>query len=115
MVINEIKGNMKKLLFVCAGNTQRSPSFEFWFKKNRPQYEVKSAGTAYGYPERMTKELLEWADIIYLMDLEQEMFMARKFPEFLEKTIIIGCSDQYSRESAEINHLIWYWAKKMGL
>ena len=105
----------KKLLFVCEGNVQRSPSFEIWFKKNRSQYDVRSTGTAYGYPYRLTEELLEWADEIFLMDLEQEMFMQRKFPEFLYKTEIIGCSDQYSRESVKLYGIISYWASKRGL
>ncbi len=43
---------------MCEGNAQRSPTFEIWFKENRLQYDVKSTGTAYGYPERMTEELL---------------------------------------------------------
>lgn len=105
----------RKLLFVCEGNAQRSPSFEAWFKKNRPQYEVRSTGTAYGYPDRINKELLEWADRVFLMDLEQEMFMKRKFPEFIFKTEIIGCSDQYPRESIQINRLIEYWVNKRKL
>jgi len=104
-----------KLLFICAGNIQRSPTFERWFKENRPQYEVKSTGTAYGYPERMTTEILTWADKIFLMDLEQEMFMNRKFPEFLYKTEIIGCSDQYPNDSPQLKELIWYWTNKMML
>jgi len=111
----EIKGELTKLLFICAGNAQRSPTFELWFRKNRPQYEVKSTGTAYGYPERMTQDLLEWADRIYLMDLEQELFMVRKFPEFLHKATIIGCSDQYARESPDLYRVIEYWVKKEGL
>lgn len=106
---------MKKLLFVCEGNVQRSPTFEIWFKKNRPGYDVKSTGTAYGYPERMTEELLEWADKIFLMDLEQEMFMIRKFPEYLHKTEIIGCSDQYPGNSPQLYRLIEYWVRKRGL
>lgn len=105
----------KKLLFICEGNAQRSPTFEIWFKENRPQYDVKSTGTAYGYPERITQELLYWADKIYLMDLNQELFMKRKFPQFLFKTEIIGVSDQYQRESAELYRLIEYWVKKVGL
>jgi len=106
---------MNKLLFVCEGNVQRSPSFEAWFKKFRPEYEVKSTGTSYGYPERMSKELLEWADRIFLMDLEQEMFLKRKFPEFLFKSEIVGCSDQYPRESPQLFRLIEYWVYKLGL
>ncbi len=106
---------MKKLLFVCAGNINRSPSFEKWFNENRPKYEVKSTGTSYGYPERMTEELLKWADGIFLMDLEQEMFMERKFPHFLYKTEIIGCSDKYSNDDPKLYVLIEYWANKKGL
>lgn len=103
------------LLFICTGNIQRSPTFELWFKKNRPQYNVKSTGTYYGYPERLTPELIEWADKIYVMDLEQEMFIYRKYPEYLHKITVVGCSDQYSRESVELYQLIEYWARKEGL
>lgn len=106
---------MTKLLFVCAANAQRSPSFEIWFKANRPQYEVRSAGCYWGYPYRIDEEILSWADKVYVMDLEQEIFIARKYPEFLNKVEVIGVSDQYSRESPEINNLIWYWTKKVGL
>ena len=106
---------MKNLLFVCEGNAQRSPTFEIWFKKNKPQYNVKSTGTAYGYPERLNKEILEWADRIFLMDLEQEMFFVRKFPDYLDKCEIVGCSDQYQRESSVLFNRIEYWCNKRGL
>lgn len=109
---------MKKLLkflFVCAGNINRSIAFENWFKRNRPEYDVRSTGTAHAYPFRMNRELLEWADRIFLMDLEQEMFMTAKFPEFLYKTEIIGIKDRYDRESPILYELIEYWANKKGL
>ncbi len=105
----------KSLLFVCEGNTQRSPTFEIWFKKNRPQYDVRSAGIFYYSPQRLTKELLEWADTVYVMDLEQEMFLARKFPEFLEKVEVVGCNDDYQRESSRLFKLVEYWANKNKL
>ncbi len=82
-----------KILFICAANTQRSPSFENWFKKNKSQYEVRSAGIYFGYPYQINEEILLWADKIYLMDLSQEMHISRKYPEFLNKCEIIGCSD----------------------
>ncbi len=98
-----------KFLFVCAANAQRSPSFENWFKKNRPQYDVKSAGVYHGYPNQVNQEILDWADKIFVMDLEQEMFLRYHYPEVMPKVEVIGCNDQYNRESPEINHLIWYW------
>ncbi len=104
-----------KILFICAANAQRSPSFENWFKENKPQYEIRSAGIYFGYPYQVNEEILLWADKIYLMDLSQEMHISRKYPEFLNKCEIIGCSDQYSRDSPEIKELIYYWAKKKNL
>lgn len=103
------------LLFICAGNAQRSPTFENWFKEHRRQYNVKSTGTYYGYPERLTTNILKWADKLYVMDLEQEMFIQRKFPEYIEKVSVIGCSDQYPRDSPQLIRLIEYWVKKEGL
>jgi len=105
----------KNLLFVCEGNEQRSPTFEIWFKKNRPKYNVISAGILSYCPQLLTKELLEWADVVYVMDLIQEMFIARKFPEFLEKVVVVGCDDSYPRESPQLFRLIEYWIKKVNL
>jgi predicted protein tyrosine phosphatase len=104
-----------RLLFVCAANAQRSPSFENWFKINKPQYEVRSAGIYHGYPYQVNEEILNWADKIYLMDLSQEMFIFRRYLEFYDKCEVIGCSDQYSRDSPEIKELIWFWCKQKQL
>lgn len=106
---------VKNILFVCEGNTHRSPTFEIWFKRNRQQYDVKSVGTERNYSGLPIEELLEWADVVYVMDLEQEMFLARKFPKFLSKVTIIGCDDRYPRGSPQLFRLIEYWVKKVNL
>ncbi len=103
------------LLFICECNLQRSPTFEKWFRLNRPCYCTKSTGTSYGYPHRLNEELLMWADRIFVMDLEQEMFMNRKYPKYLPKVEVIGCSDQYPADSPQLIRLIEYWVKKMKL
>lgn len=106
---------MKNLLFVCEGNEQRSPSFEIWFKEHRPKYNVRSAGTDSVYFEQINKDILEWADRIFLMDLEQERFIGREYPEYIDKTEIIGCSDQYARGDPQLIRVIEYWVRKRGL
>ena len=35
----------KEILFVCAGNTCRSPMAEFLLKQKRPDLKIRSAGT----------------------------------------------------------------------
>lgn len=103
------------ILFVCEGNSTRSPTFEAWFKENRPEYVVRSAGIRSYSSVVLTRELLFWADAVYVMDLEQEMFVQRKFPEFLKKIIVIGCNDNYPGGSTELTHLIEYWVEKVNL
>jgi predicted protein tyrosine phosphatase len=108
---------MKNFLFVCEGNEVRSPTFESWFLKNRSvYYNVKSAGIrCLGDGQKLTLELLEWADNVYVADIEQEMFISRNFPDFLEKVEVIGCEDIYYTESPQLFEVIEYWVKKKNL
>lgn len=103
-----------KILFVCFGNAQRSPSFEKWFKDNS-SHNVMSAGTDWQCPCPVTDELLDWADKVFVMDIEQELYINEHHHDFLPKIEVIGVSDQYSRESPEINRIIRYWAMKKEL
>ena len=100
-----------KLLFCCAANLNRSPTFEDYFKKNHPEYEVRSAGIYAGYPYQVNEELCEWADIIYVMDLSQTMHFHYKYPDHFQKVRTIGISDQYDRNDIELIHLIEFWLK----
>ena len=104
-----------KILFVCAANAQRSPTFANYFEENMKDYAIASAGIYHGYPNQVNEEILDWADKIFVMDISQEMFIARRYPEFLNKVEIIGVSDQYSRDSPELKEIIRYWIKKRGL
>ena len=103
------------MLFICMANQQRSPTFENWIRTNRPQYDVKSCGVSLSADVRINKELLEWADKIFVMDLEQEMYIYRNFNELLNKVILVGCSDEYQREGLDLHRLIEYWVKKIGI
>ena len=105
---------MKRILFVCNANLNRSPTFERYFK-DFPGLEVRSSGTHYGYPYRLNAELLEWADKVFVMDLSQEKFIADNYPLHLEKVNVVGISDQYDTDSPQLIELIEYWNKKNGI
>lgn len=57
----------KKVLFVCTGNFDRSPTAENMYK-GIAGLEVKSAGISVVAQEPLSKWLVEWADIIYAME-----------------------------------------------
>jgi protein-tyrosine-phosphatase len=105
------------ILFVCAGNVQRSPTFEKYFKnifKRKKCDEFRSAGTHAGYPFIVNEEILSWADKIYTMDLEQTKHIYDYFPKHKSKVETIGISDQYMPHDQELIRLIRFWLIKRG-
>lgn len=58
---------MKKILFVCSQNRLRSPTAEQVFAPY-PDLEVDSAGTNNDAENPLTSELVEWADVIVVME-----------------------------------------------
>jgi len=55
-----------KLLFICSNNLSRSPTAEELFRDS-DEYEAKSAGTHQSARKVVTQELIDWADIIFVM------------------------------------------------
>ena len=99
-----------KILFICTGNKYRSPSAEHILKTLAPDLEVKSAGTSenagnnhliakkmrrclieMGYEEpsiksqHVSKELLEWADLVFYMAPTHIKYLTENYPEFAIK------------------------------
>jgi len=94
-----------KLLFICTLNLQRSPTAEKIFKD---KYETKSAGVGEYAKKPLTKELLEWADIILVMEEWQREIIGEKFPkEYLKKKIInLDIPDIYLFENSELCRIL---------
>ena len=58
---------MLRILFICAKNQWRSPTAAHIFK-NDPQLEVRSAGLSKQSPTTVSAKLIEWAEIIMVME-----------------------------------------------
>ena len=80
---------MEKILFICTVNKLRSRTAETLLRENM-SYEVKSAGTDPKATILLTKELLDWADRIFVMEKYHRNRIRRKFPE-IYKTKQIEC------------------------
>jgi protein-tyrosine phosphatase len=92
-----------KILFVCHGNINRSAAGEIILQKFKPDWEIKSAAlkdtnggeitakkmrlalTEKGFPTDgirstpISKELVDWADVIFYMDDSNEKRLFSKF------------------------------------
>ena len=69
-----------KILFVCTINKMRSRTAEDILKIDL-NYEVKSAGISPKATTLLSKEIVEWADIIFVMEKSHRNFIHKKFPE----------------------------------
>jgi len=99
--------NKKHLLFVCTSNIDRSPAAESLFE-NSERYEAKSCGF---WVDRdrigITKELVSWSDIIFVMETEHFELLNKKFPEAKEKRIVcFGIPNDYLRYDFELLRLL---------
>ncbi len=106
----------KHLLFVCSSNLDRSPCAESLFEKNK-KFEAKSAGLWTSKPAvELNKQLIEWADVIFVMDEIKEGHrteLLRRFPEAYDKEIIIlDINNNYVRNDPKLKELLKARLKK---
>ena len=87
---------MARALFVCTQNRLRSPTAEqvFW---QWPGVECASAGVHSSADVPLSAELIEWADIIFVMEKAHRNKMSSKFRASLrgKRVVVLGIPDEY--------------------
>lgn len=87
---------MKRLVFVCSRNRLRSPTAEQVFS-TWADVEVASAGLAADAENPLTSELVEWADIIFVMEKAHRSKLAAMFRSSLngQRVVCLNVPDRY--------------------
>jgi predicted protein tyrosine phosphatase len=95
------------LLFICSYNRMRSPTAEIIYSSVE-FYQVRSAGTERMGKRKITRSLIVWADIIFVMEKEHETILNEKFPEEAggKKIVILDIPDNYCFMEQELIDLI---------
>ena len=83
-------------MFICSRNQLRSPTAEQVFS-TWDGIEVASAGLDPISREPVTPELLEWADVIFVMERCHRNKLAKKFRGYLksQRIIVLGIPDEF--------------------
>lgn len=87
---------MKKILFLCSQNRLRSPTAEQVFA-SYPHIEVSSAGLNHDAETPLTPDLLEWAEMIFVMEKKHRNKLQQKFRPYIknQRIICLGIPDDY--------------------
>jgi len=85
-----------RALFICHYNRKRSATAERVFSKD-PALEVLSAGTSDEAMVQVNQRMLEWADIVFVMDDEQVQALGKMFPDHprLGQVVCLNILDNY--------------------
>jgi protein-tyrosine phosphatase len=95
------------LLFVCSRNQWRSPTAEEIFK-NSQEHQVKSAGTEPLARIKITEKLINWADIIFVMEKKHKDRIEQRFATVVneKELIVLDIPDNYQFMDEELVDLI---------
>jgi predicted protein tyrosine phosphatase len=98
---------MKKLLFICSQNRLRSPTAEAMFSK-WPNVEAMSAGLNPNAELRVSAEMVEWADAIFVMEAAHKKKLCKEFngPLKGKRVIVLGIPDEYDYMQKELIQLL---------
>jgi len=96
-----------RVLFVCYFNRKRSATAERVFGKD-PGLDVRSAGTSPDALVQVNARMLEWADVVFVMDEQQNDALARAFPRHpaLARSVILHIKDDYDFLDSELVSLL---------
>jgi predicted protein tyrosine phosphatase len=103
-VISKVRTiHMKHVLFVCSQNRLRSPTAEKVFF-GRPEIEVASAGLNPGAVNQVSSDLIEWADVVFVMEAAHRNKLSKKFRAFLtsQRVICLDIPDDYEYMDPEL-------------
>lgn len=88
---------MKHVLFVCSQNRLRSPTAEQVFA-DHPGNECASAGLNHDAENPVTREWVEWAELIFVMEKTHRSRLSAKFGPHLgnKRVVCLDIPDDYA-------------------
>ena len=91
------------LLFVCSQNRLRSPTAERVFAEY-PGIKAIAAGTNHDAATPVSGDLIEWADVVLVMERAHRNKIAKRFRELLrgKRLVVLDIPDEYEFMQPEL-------------
>jgi len=91
------------ILFICSRNQWRSRTAETIFQSNQ-DHSFRSAGTENNARIKINEKLINWADLIFVMEKRHKQMLCEKFDQIInyKKIIILDVEDNYQYMDEEL-------------
>jgi protein-tyrosine phosphatase len=98
----------ERILFVCTANVDRSRTAEDLYRDDA-RYEVRSAGVAHFATRAVDRELLLWADRVFVMSEREDQhqtLLRMRFPDVHRPVVDLDVEDRWRRGHPELVRLL---------
>jgi len=102
---------MKKALFICSANKDRSRTAEDMFADKFPMHQFDSAGTNQKICNQLgtsfiNEHQLDWADVVYVMEQKHLQVLRSLFGnEYSNKIEVLNIKDIYQYGAEELKEI----------
>lgn len=95
------------VLFICSRNKWRSRTAETIFKNNQT-HTIRSAGIESEARIRVTEKLINWADLIFVMEKRHKERLTDRFGVLMDDkdVVILNIEDDYQYMDAELIEIL---------
>ncbi|MBC8051958.1 MAG: protein tyrosine phosphatase [Sphingobacteriaceae bacterium] len=94
-------------LFICSRNKWRSKTAEEIFQK-KEGVAVRSAGTSSVARIKVNEKLIDWADLIFVMENHHKQWLNRNYSDSLtgKKLVVLDIPDEYHYMDEELIQML---------
>jgi predicted protein tyrosine phosphatase len=98
---------LPNVLFVCSQNKLRSPTAEKVFF-DWPGIQVASAGLSPTAVNPLSSDLLEWSDVVFVMEKAHQNKLGKKFKSFItnQRIICLHIPDEFEYMDPDLIHIL---------
>jgi predicted protein tyrosine phosphatase len=106
--VNAEPSQRERILFICTANIDRSPTAEELYDGDT-RFEVRSAGVAPFARVPLTREILLWADRVFVMNEREDQhrtLIRIRFPDVDRPIVDLDVRDLWNRGDPELVALL---------
>lgn len=96
---------MPNLLFICSKNQWRSPTAELLFKGHQ-LHQARSAGTSDKARIRINQKLIDWADLVLVMEYKHRDIIKQQFNTLHKPVVVLNIPDDYQFNDPELIEIL---------